>query len=873
MRNKIELWIGDQRADLDNQSFILLNYTMEELSNPTIVKNSFSKQITLKGTAQNNLIFGGIYRNDRSTVVSSAETGPMFDPTRKTSFQIIAETGELLEEGYLKLDKVTMTKKRVEYTVTLYGGLGSFLYGLSYKANGEKMTLADLTFSESLDFTINRSTVEAAWQSLDDGDNSGQWTLINFMPSYNGLPPSPFDANKCIVKAGTVGLQESNGDYATKDGWSLVTLADKVTGNEAKDFRSYLQKPVIRFKSVIQAICDPANNGGYTVNLDSEFTDSDNPHWPYWNDSWLTLPMLNDLNIDGSVTQGDTNFNGGTFTIPGGGNLSTLYNIWVDFAMVGSGSANNDDLVLHCEDDWAAGSAVNDNPGMYLNYIEWEVIAYDSNDAVITQFYYRVSTQQAPEGMTQMDDVIDYISLGYHFTKNGSVWKPNITIQEYGVAKVKITQSFKSMSWGNLRASGDPTLAWPVNTYDYSLGESFSAYAELSGSYINYQLITSSTVRTGASITKANLLGQSKTPADYLLSFCKMFGMQIVCHKGEKVVDILMRKNFYSSLSAKDISARIDRGKPMGKVPFAFDARWYLFGNDPKGEFSEYYANKYSRPYGQYRVNTGYEFDAAEKKMTDSIVFGGACDVLETSKYFCDLSDNGVNVPSVFLGGGKQTLYKGGETKDFDIAYPLSAVKTWFNASYPMHDDYAKVQLHGSQNAHLDERDTLVFFNGMMTPASGHLTLSDDIRAMLSLNGNNPCWMPNYCDYDSDWLLAKLPRFSRYKWTSATVNTSFDWGTPSEAQIPGVTFATGSNIFDQYWSKYITDRYDDDSAVVTCYVDWRGYQIGPDLFKNFYFFDNCVWALNRIINYSLTTFGTVQCEFVKVQATTNYTSL
>ena len=43
MRRKISLYIGDQLADLDDQSFILFNYQMDDLSNPTIVKNSYSQ--------------------------------------------------------------------------------------------------------------------------------------------------------------------------------------------------------------------------------------------------------------------------------------------------------------------------------------------------------------------------------------------------------------------------------------------------------------------------------------------------------------------------------------------------------------------------------------------------------------------------------------------------------------------------------------------------------------------------------------------------------------------------------------------------------------------------------------------------------------
>ena len=33
---KISLYIAGKKVDLDNNSFILFNYTMEDLSNPTI---------------------------------------------------------------------------------------------------------------------------------------------------------------------------------------------------------------------------------------------------------------------------------------------------------------------------------------------------------------------------------------------------------------------------------------------------------------------------------------------------------------------------------------------------------------------------------------------------------------------------------------------------------------------------------------------------------------------------------------------------------------------------------------------------------------------------------------------------------------------
>ena len=102
---------------------------------------------------------------------------------------------------------------------------------------------------------------------------------------------------------------------------------------------------------------------------------------------------------------------------------------------------------------------------------------------------------------------------------------------------------------------------------------------------------------------------------------------------------------------------------------------------------------------------------------------------------------------------------------------------------------------------------------------------------------------------------------------------SLDWGNPLEVQIPGITMSASAPIFPGYWEKYIADRYDDDSAVITAYVDLRGLQVNEDLFRNFYAFDGALWALNRIIDHSLTTIGPTKCEFVKVQDSNNYTSL
>ena len=50
MLKKVRLFILGMEADLDKEPEILFNYAIDDLTNPTVVKNSFSKSLTLLGT-------------------------------------------------------------------------------------------------------------------------------------------------------------------------------------------------------------------------------------------------------------------------------------------------------------------------------------------------------------------------------------------------------------------------------------------------------------------------------------------------------------------------------------------------------------------------------------------------------------------------------------------------------------------------------------------------------------------------------------------------------------------------------------------------------------------------------------------------------
>lgn len=304
---KISLYIAGKKVDLDNNSFILFNYTMEDLSNPTIVKNSFSKQITLKGTPANNEVFGNLYRADRRTIFGDGYTGVAFDPLRKTPFTIYNEMNEIIESGYVKVDSVDKVSGGYEYKVTLYGGLGSFFYGLTYDSDGNKRDLSTFKFKHHdgsvkviQSKKVTTSVLQDAWSYLENGSSywesnpSAMWDILNFAPCYNGLPED-FDADKVLVKGlyaqFAVATTIDGANYTEKTGCttSLVKLAKAHTEWEVKNIRPYLQRPVLSVEAFIQGVCLSANNNGYKVELDEEFFSSTNP---IYQRGWITMPMI-----------------------------------------------------------------------------------------------------------------------------------------------------------------------------------------------------------------------------------------------------------------------------------------------------------------------------------------------------------------------------------------------------------------------------------------------------------------------------------------------------------------------------------------------------------------------------------------------------
>lgn len=891
MRRKISLYIADRLVDLDDQSFILFNYTMDDLSNPTIVKNSFSQQITLKGTPANNQVFGDYFRVDRN-VVFSGEGGVAFNPSVKTPFSIYNELGEILESGYVKLDSIDKRGADIQYKVTLYGGLGSFLYALSYDESGNKRTLADLDYlgngdPAELDFTIDKNTIEDAWDDLWDiwsgGSPGTKWEIINFAPAYNGNPDN-FSADKGLLSLPGAGLPADKDGYSPKSGYGLVNLANPQDEWAVKDLRSYLQRPVLSIKAFLDAICNPANNGGYSV----AYGDLNNWNVPYKN-LWLTLPTIPSLGSakqsgEGlSVTMTSSASTGNeigrydiSWTIPSGAMVNATLKSKLRFNLTGADAHNT----LSLEGNNNSGS-------LRFSILFLQMVAYASDNTKVGGSKVMV---MSPISRGYMDAVRacgftpPYPTDQYEWFDSGSIRKVTNGVFEADneltfQVEAQNAAYYKLMAYAY---SGTGALIRGVWHYNYSgtgsncrvtLYASYSSYWQVSsallvaGSGNSVTKTDTSELRSGAKITKWMLLSTSATPADYLLSLCKMFGLYFVMDSATKQITIMTRNSLYTNETI-DLTGRVDLSKGISIKPLVFESKWYDFMFEGVGgAFYDEYLNVEGIPYGMQRVNTGFDFNAEAVNLMDSSVFKNAVTILARSRYWNIIENGAVFFPSPFLDNGNTiTRWNADdETLDTPISCPPTfATITYYNSTYNGYDVpmMCKCEFADSGGKMVDGKDVLVFLSNFNFYQ--HFKITDDLPVMAVVNDGKPCWILD------DGEGVQIPIFSRYDYFNGEISYSLDFGVPRQLDIPGITYIPGGTLYALSWKKYLTDRYDVNSKVLTCRVDFSGMQVSHELLRKFYWFDNALWVLNKITNYSLTTYDPVECEFVQVQNKQNY---
>lgn len=947
MTNLVQLFIGDREVEFSVPLDVLYTYQVSELENPTVVKNSFSKTITIEGTPTNNQIFGHYWSVERLQDYSTEGSGIYFNASRKIPFVIYVDS-IIYEQGYAKLDNVNTFDGHINYNITLYGGLGDFFYKLKATDDGQQKKLSDLNFGTDLDFTINAATVMEAWVNLKGYDEwanavnsflypeiqkNDKWHTLNFMPAYNGLPDN-FNADKVVIDTTDTYLityaTEEGKTYTSKEGYIMGELSEELTEWEVRDLRSYLQRPCIRMKKIIEACCNPENNGGYNVELDSDFFNEDNP---YWEDTWLSLPMISNIEYktEEQIVE-DSELIVGNFTDESAEDSYMYQDLHFNLGNFPNQTVSS--LRVECNiRNTSYGrpytSFINFSDTTYkYNYkgrccygsLYVQLLAFNGETVIGASEAYNLTSPIRVGGHLYYGDNSNYEKPFEPYGNNsiytalgswqGGRWCYEGTSTPYNFLftiynlNSPITSLKLCYYWGY--SKDKKNLVGINKMFDklYQVGKNYSIQPtttlmeQLEFVYVSTDLkaiMGDSMGRTGTRITKELLLNTESSPCDYLLSYAKMFGLYFRKDVENNTIYIETRKTFYNRSEIVDLSDYIDKGKEISLKPLSFDTKWYEFKQpSDKTDFSERYMSTKGVDYGSKIINTGYEFIADRKNLLEGNIIKSGIEGLERSRWF---STTGVFDKNYrpFYNNMTYNLYDGNNT----LEMKNDGSKTTFsfititlnqnvfgineNAGMKYYDVFPKLQFHDNKNSPSDGNNVLVFFsgfkgikNGRITPL--HYNLSDDNKYQTIFNDGEPCWLITNAEIIDNrriaYVLDDIPCFERYKTDegSTKVNYSLDFGTAQELYVPNYSITDTSNIYSRYWDSYIKDLYDVNTRILTCYVKVQG-RPNPEWLRRFYWFDNALWRLNNIIDWNISSFDTTKMEFVKVQDLKNYTNI
>ena len=968
MNKDIKLYIKNKKVDLSDNIAFPFQYQFEDLNNPSIVKNNFSKTITIEGTKNNNKIFGEIFNLDRKQEWGDNLVGINFNPLQRTEFAIY-RNNTCIESGYMQLNSIIKKQEELQYKITLYGGLGDFFYSLMYDENGEEKTLANLDFGiEHMDFQINKEFVSGAWGALRNGSRTGTiYDLLTFVPSYNGKPDT-LDSETVLINTydsgayehfATSGVTSDNNRYLPYRGYMLGALSKEYTEWEMQDLRSYNQRPALKLSKVFEAICNPENNGGYTVELDNTFFNEQNK---YYNDAYITLPLLSELELisDGAETElsGET--------VP---SLAIGMGVMSEYGFVNQYFYNT---LKFTDEELGIEYVLPDVSGMTIPYLDLGVASQGAEIRIETdcQITFNVDFEGAKPSdlymsyattrkqsqpywnvcqvvLTVMDTTtftefarsapltfsngINTSRTSYVFPSTPDIWNdggaPSLDnqglegasdvdghfyIQDDGtylfkdkngndkfhfvIPEIKNHQKVLVMlkaTWYTNNRAKYKLLPFTTIDGNYLAGNQING--EMKTKLVNPRMqikFDGDVITTDQWVKKDKWLKTDYSPADVLLDYTKLFGLTFLKDVSEKKIQILTRNSFFNSNNIIDLTNRIDFSKDFVITPTLCENKYLLMRYGKSSTFAtDKYLTDYTIDYGQKRVDTNYNFNHNKKDMYEDGVFQNCTSILDTSANYRTFynEDGTVIYPSWEVEGCEYTLYLAGfqtsdTTSSSTVKLPNLTAVEW-NSDIGGRDIFPKMCYYdgeGTEKELSDVSSSLVFFNGFaptVNRGGGEVPfwLTDNLPEMFLLN-EEACWLytestKNVTGEVIAIKMLDLPQFTRYDINTEqnAVISSWDFAVPKEIYFGDVKYNDSSTIYSRFWERYFSDRYDVNTKKVECNVNLLGLDVTKENLRNIYYFSNCYWVLNKIINYDPCSQATTKCEFIKVNNVANYT--
>lgn len=869
--SKLRIFIEGRELDTLDNVTVPITKQYEELSNPTVICNDYSKTVTVPLSKNNNDIFGHCYNPDRLISTTGDEDTPIvgiyFDPYKKLDCRL--QWGDdVFFTGYAKMLKVT----NKGYEVTINGELGKIfqeLKKISFQKSDfesdEEIEKYWIDGSQYVDDYINADLVASTWNRIGNNDlnlytvNDENYSIGNIMTFVlNPYKSSNYQSDKHIA-ANQPGIIVDNSIWYEKNDENDGAIKEKykelvsdLAPFQLRQFRSYQQFPVMYFNQFFQIFQKKAESlTGYKWEYDDAFFTNGNPYWSQIafalrnyeqinkdtqtvSDYKFYIKMLNNYQTgyygliyesDGTLANETTTATTATY-IP----INTDFNFF-KLSLSDGGielrSYNSSSSDLNRSTLYYGGL---DNFGYYeLKINDKRKIVWVNQQVLNNHFdttYFSDCIVIGVEDQSNMKKFIDLV-LPYN-TSQIPIFQNELKTDDFGKKKFNITinggwfgdKKYQAPAVGVYDSSS--TNIFQSNIYhldsDVTLAGNNICYKDFFGSYAHVTL--------NSFLTKG---------WDFIVDYCKAFNLIISLDEFNKKIIFQTKKTYFKYIELNDMTSKIDISSNYDVEFLKTEYNNFVFGqNDSDNNLSENYNSFYSIPYGSYKFYTGYNFS---ENSNDVVKYKTPLLRTESCYFIDDLFDNKLTYDrqNVYISAG-----------DSDNKYKSLS------------------------------EGVFMFVSPGFTDNNG-IVLTDDTQYELGEGNVYPYIVDSYNSTSKITIPSSIKRQIKV-YGIATHKIGFNslyYGVPNISYINSdntdTTFADAT-IFKTFWKTYINERYNIQNKKVTTYV-----RLSPSDYINFKF--NQFWKIgdqlyivNKIFDYDITSTKPTKVELITVQNIDAYKS-
>ena len=309
-----------------------------------------------------------------------------------------------------------------------------------------------------------------------------------------------------------------------------------------------------------------------------------------------------------------------------------------------------------------------------------------------------------------------------------------------------------------------------------------------------------------------------------------MYKILINVDEQNKTIDFLQSKSYFKKYNILDWTDKLDLSKDFNIQPISFQNKYVLFNyEDDESDLNKEYKTKFGVNYGEKKINTNYLFNEETKDLFSKIKTS-----INTTPYVNSWENLFTENKIIYLFPSEIYVADGNNNESIDISG-----KYFFYNRLESFDSSPTLNLRSvcvTDDTEFQKLNNLYCYSQRFR--SGYYYNVEKYPLCTTVEGDNCC-------------LFNIP---------STVYTS-----------DKTLFDNKTDIYTNFWQKYLDERYNTNNKIVTCYLDIKPFDFCNFKFNNFIKIDNQLYFVNKIYDYDITSNTPTKVDLITIQDLNGYT--